>query len=70
MSFESKLNRLEEIVAKLENGAPDLDESLRLFEEGVAVLREASSELAVAETKVKTLVEGVDGALELRDLKD
>jgi exodeoxyribonuclease VII small subunit len=70
MSFESRLNRLEEIVAKLENGAPDLDESLRLFEEGVAVLREASSELAVAEAKVKMLVEGVDGALELHDLKD
>lgn len=56
MDFEKKLTRLEEIVAKMENGELSLDESLKMFEEGVKLSRECSSQLAEAEQKVKLLL--------------
>ncbi len=59
MSFEKKLNRLEEIIQKMEGGELALDESLKLFEEGVKLSRECNKELSEAEQKVKLLV-GVD----------
>ncbi len=59
MSFEKKLVRLEDIVKKMENGELSLDESLKLFEEGVALSRDCNTELNAAEQKVKKLV-GVD----------
>ena len=68
MSFEENVARLERIIAELESDGLDLDESLRLFEEGVVRLREAASELTRAEERVKTLVEGTEGAFDVRDL--
>ena len=59
MSFEKKLTRLEEIVQKMEGGEMSLDESLKLFEEGVKLSRDCNKELSEAEQKVKKLV-GVD----------
>lgn len=69
MSFESNLRRLEEIVAQLEGDRLDLDAALKLFEEGIELLRLASGELAETESRVKELVERADGVLELRDLR-
>jgi exodeoxyribonuclease VII small subunit len=54
--FESKLARLEEIVRSMESGQLPLDESLKLFEEGVKISRECQSELDAAEQKVEILV--------------
>ena len=59
MSFEKKLARLEEIVQKMETGEMPLDDSLKLFEEGVRISKECNKELNEAEQKVKKLV-GVD----------
>ncbi len=59
MSFEKKLTRLEEIVHKMEAGEMSLDDSLKLFEEGVKLSRDCNKELSEAEQKVKKLV-GVD----------
>lgn len=59
MKFENKLGRLEEIVQKMESGELPLEESLKLFEEGVKLSRECNKELDSAEQKVKKLV-GVD----------
>lgn len=56
MEFEKKLNRLEEIVQKMEKGELALDESLKLFEEGVKLSRECHSQLTTAEAQVKKLV--------------
>lgn len=67
MSFEKNLIRLEEIVAELESDELELDGALRLFEEGIERLREASADLARAESRVALLVEQSDGAFELRD---
>ena len=57
MDFEKKLGRLEEIVQKMEKGDLALDESLKLFEEGVKLSRECHKQLSEAETKVKKLVD-------------
>lgn len=70
MTFESHLARLEEIVAELEGDELELDAALRLFEEGIERLREASSGLARAEERVKLLVERMDGGIDLDELRD
>lgn len=55
MDFEKKLGRLEEIVQKMEKGELALEDSLKLFEEGVRLSRECQTQLSAAETKVKQL---------------
>lgn len=55
MDFEKKLGRLEEIVQKMEKGDLALDESLKLFEEGVKLSRECQARLTEAEAQVKKL---------------
>jgi len=69
MSFEKNLNRLESIVAQLEDQRLELNQALSLFEEGIELLRQASSELGETESRVKELIERADGVLELRDLR-
>lgn len=66
MSFEASLRRLEEILAALEDQQVGLDASLKLFEEGVELLRTASTELERTETKVQMLLEK-SGGFELRE---
>ena len=56
MDFEKKLGRLEEIVQKMEKGDLALEESLKLFEEGVKLSRECQTRLNEAEVQVKKLV--------------
>ncbi len=68
MNFEKSLRRLDEIIAALEGEQVGLDASLKLFEEGVELLRGASAELDKAETKVHMLLEKSDGGFELREM--
>ncbi|MEO7456625.1 MAG: exodeoxyribonuclease VII small subunit [Gemmatimonadaceae bacterium] len=70
MTVEERLERLEAIVAQLENEQTDLATALALFEEGVTCLREAATSLTEAETKVKRLARLADGAFTLEDLDD
>src|SRR2546426_8866903 len=49
LSFAQQLDRLEEIVRRLEAQELDLDEALKLFEEGIERLREARERLTAAE---------------------
>lgn len=69
MTFEDRVRRLEEIVAGLEREDLPLDEALRLFEEGVECLREASAQLNSVEAKVQRLVERGDGSFDVSDLR-
>jgi exodeoxyribonuclease VII small subunit len=68
MTFEKNLRRLDEIMAALEGEQIGLDSSLKLFEEGIELLRAASAELERAETKVQMLLEKSDGSFELREM--
>jgi exodeoxyribonuclease VII small subunit len=56
MEFEKKLGRLEEIVSKMESGDLSLEDSLKMFEEGVKLSRECNTQLQAAEQKVKVLL--------------
>lgn len=69
MSFEKKVHRLEEIVRALESTDMSLEKGLKLFEEGIACLRDASTELSKAEAAVQVLRERTDGILEATDLR-
>jgi len=64
LSFEEAFSRLEQIVRRLESGEANLDESLRLFEEGVKLARVCSSRLDAAEGKIQQLLEKPDGTVE------
>jgi exodeoxyribonuclease VII small subunit len=67
MSIAQDLNRLEEIVRRLEADDVELDAALALFEEGVARLRAARERLASAEVKVQAVLDEA-GDLRLTDL--
>ena len=54
-SFEDSMNRLEEIVRALESGSATLEQSLELYEEGIALVRTCSKKLDEAEKKIKLL---------------
>lgn len=69
MTIEQQLERLEAIVAQLENERTDLASALALFEEGVTCLRAAAGTLSEAETRVKRLRELADGAFVVEDLR-
>jgi exodeoxyribonuclease VII small subunit len=70
VSFETRLKRLEEIVAELESDQIELERALALFEEGVSCLRAATEELGKVEAKVQRLVERADGSFEVTDLRE
>ena len=61
MTFEAAMARLEEILHALESGAENLDTSLKLYEEGVALIRSCSALLENAEQSVKILQMREDG---------
>ena len=61
--FEKALSRLEGIVSKLEGGDLDLEESLKLFEEGIHLCRFCSQKLDEAEKKVEILLKDREGVL-------
>lgn len=54
-SFEEAMKRLEEIVRLLENGQVSLDESIKLYEEGVALVNSANNLLTSAKQKLMTV---------------
>lgn len=61
------MERLEELVRKLEGGELSLDESLRLYEEGVALVRSCTAELDRTEAKIKQLQSAADGSVRAFD---
>jgi len=59
--FEAALARLEEIVRSLESGELGLEQSLKLFEEGVKLARICNARLEEAERKVEVLLKDKNG---------
>jgi len=56
-TLEGSLGRLEAIVHALERDDLELEEALRLFEEGISHLRSAQGILKVAELRIERLIE-------------
>lgn len=68
-TFESSLGELEKIVRKLEDGDLSLEESLKLFEDGVKLSRECQERLNQAERRIEVLLKDSDGTLNLQSLE-
>lgn len=68
VKFEQAMARLETIVSELEKGELSLDDSLRIFEEGIKLSKTCLKMLDDAERKVEILVQDKDGRKRLRAL--
>ncbi len=55
LSFEKALALLEEIVARLEGGKVDLEESIRIYERGEALRKHCETKLKEAEARIEKL---------------
>jgi len=63
MTFEEAMKRLEELVERLGEGNLSLDESLKLFEEGMELCKFCHKKLDEAGYKVEKLMEKEGGEL-------
>ncbi|MCI9469020.1 MAG: exodeoxyribonuclease VII small subunit [Oscillospiraceae bacterium] len=61
MTYEQSVQRLDEIVRSMEKGDAPLEEALKLFEEGSALIAACGKMLDEAEQKVVKLKKGPDG---------
>lgn len=59
--FEEVMERLEQIVETLESGDLALDESLKIFEEGMGLVNFCTKKLEEAEQKVTILIKESEG---------
>lgn len=59
--FEDALDKLEKIVSRLEEGDISLEESLKLFEEGIKLSRFCGQKLEEAEKRVEILLKDREG---------
>jgi exodeoxyribonuclease VII small subunit len=57
-TLEGRLRRLEQIMGQLESDEVDLEKALALFEEGVALVREAEAVLSRTQLRVEELLAG------------
>lgn len=60
-TFESSMQRLEQIVRAMEKGDVELEESLKLFQEGTELIRNCGKLLENAELQVKKIMTAPDG---------
>jgi len=58
--FEQSLQQLEELVDKLETTQPSLDESIKLFKQGLELTRRCQRHLDQAQQTVETLLDPDD----------
>ena len=70
MTFEASMQRLEQIVRTLERGDAQLDESLKLFQEGTELVRLCGKLLDDAEMEIKKVAVAADGTPVLEDFAD
>jgi exodeoxyribonuclease VII small subunit len=68
-NFEEHLTKLESVVERLERGDLSLDESVRLFEDGMKLSSACKKELEQAEGRIQVLVEGKGGKMQPADLE-
>jgi exodeoxyribonuclease VII small subunit len=61
--FEEAFKKLEAIVNKMESGDLSLEDSLKLFEEGMRLSKLCSQKLTEVQKKVELLMKAEDGGL-------
>jgi len=67
-TFEDRLTALEAVVERLERGELTLEESVRLFEEGVHLSNACKLELEKAEGRIQVLVETQGGGVQVAEM--
>jgi exodeoxyribonuclease VII small subunit len=70
MTFEESMQRLEQIVRTMERGDAQLDESLKLFQEGTELVRNCAKLLDEAQMQIKKVMTAPDGSPVLEDFAD
>ena len=63
MTFEQSIDALEALVKRLEDGGIDLDESLRIYEQAVALRDHCRSILENGERRIRKIMETADGSV-------
>ena len=63
MKLEEAIRRLDEVVKTLDSDRLDLDESLKLYEEGVRLVRACHEKLSDAERRISALRISEDGEM-------
>jgi len=61
LSFEAALKELEGIVARLEQGEVDLEDSIALYERGQALKAHCEAKLSAAEARLEKVIKGPQG---------
>ena len=69
LSFEEALRRLEEIVETLEAGSVPIDESIKLYEEGMTLAKSCVTQLNEAKLKLKKIQKNFGGGMEETDIE-
>jgi len=69
-TFEASLQKLEQIVGQLEEGDLSLEESLKLFEDGVKLSRACQERLDQAERRIEILLKDDEGNSTLEPLDE
>lgn len=69
LPFDKSLEQLREVVSRLEEGGLPLEESIALYERGVALHSHCAALLDSAELRVQRLVDGAGGAPRALDLR-
>ena len=69
-TFEEAMQRLDAIVAKLEEDQLPLDEMIANYEEGVALARFCGEKLEAAEQKIRLVSRQADGSVKLENFDD
>ena len=67
LSFEEAIKRLEKIASELEGDKLSLEDSLKLYEEGIRLIRYCNTMLEGAERKIKMIGINADGEPEEKD---
>jgi exodeoxyribonuclease VII small subunit len=69
-SFEELIQRLEFISSELDNNSVSLEESLKMFEEGIALTKECYLRLNKAEVKVTELKNDLEKSIKIEVQQD
>ena len=68
-SFEESINRLEELVDKMESGESTLEQNLEWFEEGMDLIKTCQTHLVDADKRVQKLVTPSKGEDKIKDIE-
>ena len=70
MTFEASMQRLEQIVRFMVRGDAQLDESLKLFQEGTELVRACEKMLSDAQLQIQKVMTAPDGSPVMEDFQD